>query len=141
MNSFEELNRLIIDWANDRNLITKDNSFKQLAKCISELGELSDALLEKDEPGIKDGLGDTIITLIILAEQNGLNPVDCLNSAYQEIKERTGKTVNGTFIKDEPKINEAMQKDFNETIWPITLIKSSFTKVELNDLLKGDRVI
>ncbi len=98
--SFEELNGSIIHWANQRNLLQKDNSFKQLAKCMSELGELSDALLKSDVPNIIDGIGDTFVTLIILAEQNGLNPVDCLNSAYEEIKNRKGITKNGTFIKN-----------------------------------------
>ena len=47
-----------------------------------------------------DGLGDTLVTLIILAAQYGLELEDCLEYAYNEIKDRTGKTVGGTFIKD-----------------------------------------
>jgi len=49
---------------------------------------------------LKDGLGDTIVTLIILAAQYDLDIVECLEYAYNEIKDRTGKTVDGTFIKD-----------------------------------------
>ena len=47
-----------------------------------------------------DGLGDTLVTLIILAAQYSLELGDCLEYAYNEIKNRTGKTVGGTFIKD-----------------------------------------
>ncbi len=54
----------------------------------------------ENENELKDALGDTIVTLIILAGQNGLKLEDCLEYAYNEIKNRTGKTINGTFIKD-----------------------------------------
>ncbi len=112
--TFEELNGLIIEWAINRNLLHKDNSKNQYIKATEELAEVGKALLKNDGPGLIDGIGDTFVTLIILAEQNGLNPVECLESAYNEIKNRTGKTLNGTFIKDDPKINEAMQKSYNE---------------------------
>ena len=49
---------------------------------------------------LEDAFGDTLVTLIILAAQNGLQLEDCLEYAYNEIKDRTGKTVGGTFIKD-----------------------------------------
>jgi hypothetical protein len=48
-----------------------------------------------------DGIGDTFVTLIILSYQMGLNPTECLEVAYTEIKNRKGNTVNGVFIKDE----------------------------------------
>ena len=53
-----------------------------------------------DREELIDGIGDVFVTLIILAAQNGLKPEDCLQSAWDEIKNRTGKTVNGVFIKD-----------------------------------------
>lgn len=90
----------IINWANSKNLIKSENSFKQLAKCIEELGETSGALLRGNREELIDGLGDTLITLIILAAQQNLDIEDCLEEAYQVIKNRTGKTVNGSFIKD-----------------------------------------
>ncbi len=99
--SFEELVGSIIEWANNRNLLQKDNSKNQYIKATEELAEVGKALLNNDHEGLIDGIGDTFVTLIILAEQNGLSPVDCLNSAYNEIKDRKGKTLNGTFIKDE----------------------------------------
>lgn len=49
---------------------------------------------------LKDGIGDTVVTLIILAQQQGWTLEECLQYAYDEIKNRKGKTINGTFVKD-----------------------------------------
>ena len=97
---FEELQKKVLQWANDRNLLQKDNSLKQFTKSVSEMGELGDALLKDDKNGIIDGIGDVVVTLIILANQNNYDLNYCLNEAYKEIKDRKGKTVNGTFIKE-----------------------------------------
>ena len=97
---FENLEILVLNWANERNLLHKENHTRQMLKCVSEVGELSDALIKKDIDGIKDGVGDTIVTLIILCKQLDLNLTECLESAFNEIKNRKGKTVNGTFIKE-----------------------------------------
>ena len=48
-----------------------------------------------------DGIGDTFVTLIILSQQLGLDPKECLEMAYNVIKGRSGKTVNGVFVKKE----------------------------------------
>jgi len=98
--NFETLRFEIIDWANEKNLIKPENQLKQFAKTVSELGELGDALIKNDKPEVIDAIGDVQVCLIILCEQLGLNPIDCLESAYNVIKNRTGKTVGGTFIKD-----------------------------------------
>jgi NTP pyrophosphatase (non-canonical NTP hydrolase) len=90
---------LVEKWAEDRELLDKDPKV-QILKTFSEMGELSDALIKRDMMGIVDGIGDVLVTLIILARQEGLHVEDCLNHAYNEIKDRTGRTVNGTFIKD-----------------------------------------
>ena len=97
---FKELQENIIKWAEDKQILCPENQYKQLIKCMEELGELSGALLKKDNLGIIDGLGDTIVTLIILSKQLDLDLVKCLESAYNEIKDRTGKNENGIFIKD-----------------------------------------
>ena len=49
---------------------------------------------------IEDGIGDSIVTLSIFAKQNFTSALKCLNLAWDEIKDRTGKTVDGEFIKD-----------------------------------------
>ncbi len=97
---FNQLEKLIIEWAQDKGILCPENQLKQMLKCVSEVGELSDALISDDLAGIVDGIGDTFVTLIILSRQLGLDPMTCLESAYDEIKNRTGKTENGIFIKN-----------------------------------------
>lgn len=97
---FNTLKNKIIDWGKERGIVKQDNHKNQLLKTISELGELSDAILKNDLDEIIDGIGDVQVTLILLAKNCGLDIVECLESAYNEIKDRTGKTVDGTFIKD-----------------------------------------
>ena len=95
-----QLQEKILEWASDRSLLSRDNILKQLAKTMSELGELADAIIKSDQNGIVDGLGDVQVTLIILANQIDLKYDACLECAYNEIKNRKGKTTNGTFIKE-----------------------------------------
>ena len=97
---FELLQKKVIEWGKDKEIIFSENYHKQVIKSFSEMGELSDALLKMDKPKIIDGIGDVIITLIILSETLNLDLVKCLEIAYSEIKNRTGKTINGTFVKD-----------------------------------------
>jgi NTP pyrophosphatase (non-canonical NTP hydrolase) len=99
MKSKIEIEENVINWAKERNLIKKENRFVQLAKVIEELGELSKAMIEGNTSEIIDALGDTNITLIILAKQMDLLLSDCVGIAYNEIKERKGVTISGTFIK------------------------------------------
>ena len=87
-------------WSMDKDL-HKANPDKQAMKVWEESGEIAAALLRKDKEALIDGIGDTIVTLIILAQQHELTLEECLQFAYDEIKDRTGKTINGTFIKSE----------------------------------------
>lgn len=98
--SFQELRDNVINWAKDRDLIRPENQFKQFAKSVEEIGELGRGMLKNDSELIKDSMGDTLVTLIILSEQLGIDPVECLELAYNEIKDRKGLTKNGTFIKE-----------------------------------------
>lgn len=98
--TFDELIKSIIDWADQRKLIDEKNIDRQLIKVFEEVGELSSAVLKNDMLKILDGIGDSFVTLIILSAQLGLHPQVCLNVAYEEIKSRTGETKNGIFIKD-----------------------------------------
>lgn len=73
----------------------------QLCKVVEETGEIAHEVTRNnlDSPEIIDALGDTTVTIIILADILGYDIRDCLASAYEEIKDRNGITVNGTFIK------------------------------------------
>ena len=92
--------RKVIEWAEERGLIKKENATKQFMKLTEEVGELASAILKKDPYETIDAIGDIQVVLIILCEQLDLNINQCLESAYNEIKDRKGKTVNGTFIKE-----------------------------------------
>lgn len=101
VNDFILLEQFVILWARDRNLLRSDNDRNQLLKTVEELGEVARAVLKQDEAGIKDGIGDVLVTLAIFAATHNLNLTECLQAAWNEIKDRKGSTVNGTFIKDE----------------------------------------
>ena len=94
------LERQVIEWANERGLIKEENATKQFIKLTEEVGELASALLKKDPYETIDAIGDIQVVLIILCEQLDINYKQCLESAYNEIKDRKGKLVNGTFIKE-----------------------------------------
>jgi len=91
----------IIEWAEQRGLINSGNERNQLIKTYEELGEVSRALLKNDRNALIDGLGDVMVTLIIFSRIKGIVLEDCIEEAYNVIKNRTGKTVNGVFIKNE----------------------------------------
>lgn len=90
----------ILEWAKQRDLLKKENAPKQLLKLQEEVGELAGAFLKKKPEEICDAIGDIQVVLIILAQQLNIDYNACLVYAYDEIKDRTGKTVDGSFIKD-----------------------------------------
>ena len=97
MTNLNTLTSDIIEWAKARNINTPD---KQTIKLVEEFGEFGKAYLRKDQEGMKDAIGDMYVVIAILANQLGFDMQDCVQSAYDTIAKRTGKTVNGTFIKD-----------------------------------------
>jgi NTP pyrophosphatase (non-canonical NTP hydrolase) len=90
----------VLKWANERNLLHNENALKQYSKLQEESNELLIGILNKDPYEIIDALGDIQIVLIILANQLGFDIDECLESAYNEIKDRKGRTENGNFIKE-----------------------------------------
>lgn len=90
----------IEQWVRDRNLQTGDPA-KQICKTVEELGELAKAINKNKLEEAKDGIGDTVVTLICISMQLGLDFNDCLELAYNEIKDRKGKLINGIFVKEE----------------------------------------
>ena len=99
--SFDELSNKVIEWAFDKGILERENAPKQMLKVLEEVGETAGALLKGNEEGIKDGIGDSFVTLIILSRQLGLTPEECLEAAWNEIKDRKGKTQDGVFVKNE----------------------------------------
>jgi NTP pyrophosphatase (non-canonical NTP hydrolase) len=101
MKTFDELIENITQWADDKGILSQENAPKQSMKVVEELGETMGAILKSKDDEIKDGLGDTFVTLIILSKQLGYEPSECLEAAWDEIKDRKGKTQNGIFVKEE----------------------------------------
>ena len=91
---------LIRNWALVRGIYDGGNSHTQYVKLMEEAGELAKALLQKDKEEIQDAVGDMVVVLTNLAELEGMSIEDCIDSAYTEISARTGKMINGTFVKD-----------------------------------------
>lgn len=95
----QETTKLIKQWAEDRNLHTADPN-KQALKLGEEFGELCQGLAKGNKDLVIDSIGDMYVVMTILSMQLGINIDDCINIAYDEIKDRKGKMINGVFIKE-----------------------------------------
>jgi len=96
----ENIFGLIRDWAKERGIYDKGDPKTQLIKLYEESGELAQSLLKDDKEGIVDAIGDSVVVLTNLAHLVGTDIETCIQAAYDEISNRTGKMVNGTFQKD-----------------------------------------
>lgn len=113
---YKELEKLVLQWASDKGILEKATPLTQARKTEEEVHELIEACVAKKngnetftnskgklvntQEELKDALGNILVTIIIGAELQGLNLEDCLESAYNVISKRTGKMVNGQFVKD-----------------------------------------
>ena len=124
--SFVELKELVLEWADDKDLLHEENADKQFGKFIEEVFEFKyemqnsknyhDAcehlkiqgtfVKNKVKKRMEDEMGDIFVTLIILCEDLGIDPVVCLEMAYKKISKRQGKTINGMFYKAEDLNND-----------------------------------
>lgn len=91
---------LVKTWGRERGL-DKASPAKQFLKVVEEVGEVAEALAKSQNEKLQDAIGDVLVTLIILAMQLGVNLEECLQVAYDEIKDRQGETVNGVYVKME----------------------------------------
>lgn len=100
----ELLEGKIKQWHYDRNLIDGANDKDQVCKLIQEVGELSDNVCKGKD--VADDIGDCIVVLINIATRNHLSLGDCMNKAWNDIKDRKGLMVDGIFVKDADTISE-----------------------------------
>ena len=91
----------IEQWAEDRNLIAGATPQAQILKLTEEFGELAAGIARGNRELIMDSIGDCVVVLTILAKQNGMDIENCVASAYEEIKDRKGRMVDGVFVKEE----------------------------------------
>jgi len=87
-------------WHRDRNLIDGANDKDQFCKLIQECGELSDNICKQQD--IRDDIGDIMVVLINIAVRNNITIEECLQTAYDDIKDRRGIMVDGVFMKEFP---------------------------------------
>lgn len=96
-----DLNGKVLQWAKDRGIDKPENAPKQYMKVQEEMGEIAAAINKNDSEKLIDSFGDVQVTLIILAKQLGIDYNESLKTAYNVIANRTGKTINGVFVKTE----------------------------------------
>ena len=89
----------VVQWHRDRNLIDGSTDKDQVLKLMQELGELSDSVCKGKD--IKDDIGDMLVVMLNIATRNGVTLSECLARAWDDIKDRKGKMVDGIFVKEE----------------------------------------
>jgi NTP pyrophosphatase (non-canonical NTP hydrolase) len=99
LKEIKELETLIANWAEQKGLLKPEFAPKQFMKIVEELGELSSAIIKEDVDKEIDSVGDLLITIIVLAYQRNISLKYALNVAYNEIKDRKGQLIGGSFIK------------------------------------------
>lgn len=96
MSRFEEIRQ----WADARNIIRGASPEKQFVKLMEEIGELANGMAKNKADNIYDGIGDAVVVLTILAAQYDVTIEHCIELAWNEIKDRKGRMVNGIFVKE-----------------------------------------
>jgi NTP pyrophosphatase (non-canonical NTP hydrolase) len=97
---YNQLEALVIEWAQNKGILEKATTAAQANKTMEECQELIDAIQDDNRDEIADALGDILVTIIIQAKMQNMSLVECLEGAYNVIAKRTGKMVNGQFVKD-----------------------------------------
>jgi NTP pyrophosphatase (non-canonical NTP hydrolase) len=88
-------------WAHDRNIIKGSTPHAQFVKLIEEIGELAEGIAKPGRLDLAaDAIGDSVVVLTLLAEQLGLSIEDCIEMAWNQIKDRKGQMIDGIFVKE-----------------------------------------
>lgn len=98
--TFDQLIENVKQWGDDKGLIKPENASKQFMKIVEELGEIARADIKSNDAELEDSIGDVFVTVILYAFIKGKDPRACLELAWNEIKDRKGKMVNGSFLKE-----------------------------------------
>lgn len=97
---YRDLEEKIHEWAEEKGIFEKATPMKQALKTLEEVTELINAIDSNDEAEVSDALGDILVTIIIQAEMQGMDLIQCLEGAYNVIAKRTGRMIDGQFVKD-----------------------------------------
>ena len=96
--NFDELVGKVIKWHHDRNLIEGSSDKDQALKLLQELGELSDSVCKGKD--IKDDIGDMLVVILNITTRNNISLTECLAKAWEDIKDRKGRMIDGIFVKE-----------------------------------------
>lgn len=97
----EEIEQNVIQWASERGIYEHSTQQAQALKAVSEMGEVADAVIKGDRHALVDGIGDVIVCLINLAHMADTDLEECLEAAWNEIKDRKGRMIaGGAFVKE-----------------------------------------
>ena len=100
--SYAQVEMDLLRWGEARGIVKNGKAISQAIKTLEETTELLDAINRKNLADAKDAIGDVVVTLILVCAILDVNLVDCLQGAYEEIKDRKGYlTPEGTFIKEQ----------------------------------------
>ena len=97
------MNKLIADieqWGVDKGILPNPDKTAQYFKTCEEVEELNEAILTDNREEAIDAIGDIVVTLIMQTHAWGITLEQCVQQAYDVISKRTGKMVNGQFVKD-----------------------------------------
>ncbi|GGC88200.1 hypothetical protein GCM10011573_17260 [Enterococcus wangshanyuanii] len=132
----DKLIELVEEWSKNKRLDQADSS-KQMLKVTEEVGEVAAAIARNDQDLLRDAIGDTVVTLIILAQQNDMDLYECLTCAYDVIKGRTGKTVDGVFVKSEDLEKKKLsQEKWNKLSPREKLLHAGYSEEQLDQMVK-----
>lgn len=99
--TLDETHMLTVKWAKERNLIEGSTLQAQMLKMTEEVGELASGVARGNKVLTVDSIGDCFVVLTILAKQAGVTLEECAHAAYEEIKDRKGRMVDGVFVRAE----------------------------------------
>ena len=98
--SLDALDEKILAWGLEKGILPNPDPLSQWDKTEEEVAELRQAIYEHDIDEVKDAIGDIYVTITMQAEAWGFTMEECVQAAYDVIKRRTGKMVDGKFVKD-----------------------------------------
>lgn len=101
MMTIDDLTAAITQWGIDRDFPNGATASGQVNKLFEEGGELSGAVTRDKMPLIKDGIGDCFVVLCMIALTKGVDMQECIQAAYDEIKDRKGTMIDGKFVREE----------------------------------------
>lgn len=90
----------IAAWHHARNLVEGSKPKDQVCKLGEEFGEMCGAIARGKHDEVVDAIGDQVVVLTLIALQHGVTLVECAEAAYDTIKDRKGKMVDGVFVRD-----------------------------------------